>query len=188
MQHTIPQWSYLLLRLQLPPLCRLFPNLYFPGGDRISTDFCSQMLCGLLFPALVLWTGSSAWGWDPMLPGQGKEGGLQLRKPCGFSVVTGGCGSSPSLCPSYQCWCGFFCKSLVTRFLLASLFSGHSGWLLYTLLSSWIPPPSIFLLTRIISVVFLPPWAPFSDPPPHWSQNDLHKMWVESCYSFALNS
>lgn len=52
--------------------------LCLPMADRIPTDFHSQLLCGCLFLALVLWTGELGMDLSPQAP---QEKPLQLRCP-----------------------------------------------------------------------------------------------------------
>lgn len=60
--------------------------------DYVLADVHSQLLWGLLFPALVLWAGESGVGLGP-LDLQG--GPLQPRYPSQFLTTTRGCGTSP---------------------------------------------------------------------------------------------
>ena len=66
----------------------------FQGADGIPADFHS-MLCGLLFPALVLWALEPGMGLRPLAP---QEGGvsapLQLRYPSGFITTALACKAS----------------------------------------------------------------------------------------------
>ena len=46
-------WTFKRVPVSLPDFC-------FSLADKIPSDFHSQMLCGCLFPALVLWDGESS--------------------------------------------------------------------------------------------------------------------------------
>ena len=61
--------------------------------DKIPTDFHSQMICGVLFPAMVLWAEVPGMVLRP-LTFQG--GSLQLRYPSGFRTAVY-VGARPSL-------------------------------------------------------------------------------------------
>ena len=91
---------------------------YLSLKDRNPTAFHNQMLCGYLFPALVLWTGEPSLGFRPHTyqgePFPAAEIPLQDLSYCLWKQ------HQPLLHfhPSYQSQCGFFCKSLVIRLLL----------------------------------------------------------------------
>ena len=60
--------------------------------DRISTDFLSQVLCGCLFLALVLWDGEPGL---ELIPHTSQGGFLQLRHPSIISRASFGSWVSP---------------------------------------------------------------------------------------------
>ena len=78
--------------------------------NRIPAVFHSQILCGHLFLGLMLWAGDPSLGLRPHTSQRGT--------PCSWDI----CRLLPPFshfCPSYQSWCGFFCKSLAIRLLFS---------------------------------------------------------------------
>ena len=92
--------------------------------DRIPTDFCSQILCGYIFLAMVFWAlhRSST----PCY-----SGGTFTAKTTLWNLILPWEKSQPFsfLYPSYQPQCGFFCKSLIVRLLFSNSSIGYSGLL-----------------------------------------------------------